>query len=297
MIGYFLLHAMDNERLSALILLDLSKAFDSIGHSILLQKLSLVAADKTTKWFESYLTDRTQVVRIGTSTSTPLPITHGVPQGAILLPLLFCIYISDLPLASQVCNPKSYVDDSKIFLSFPIKDAESAERVLEDDLRRVAAWCCKNQLLINPERTKFFMVGTQQLLCRLPNEITISFLGKDITPVSSAKDLGIILDNNLTYDQHIHQLTSSCMTKLCQINRVNNSFDIVLRKLFYCSTVWSKSTATNIKKLQAVQNFACRIITKTKKFEHITPALREIKRLTVNEHLHYRDTNDVSQGA
>ena len=178
MISDFLLDAMDNKRLSALILLDLSKSFDSISHSTLSQKLSLVAADKTTKWFKSYLSDRTQVVRIGTSTSTPLPITHGVPQGAILSPLLFCIYTSDLSLAPQVCNLESYVDDSKILLSFPIKDAESAERVLEEDLRRVAAWCCKNQLLINAETTKFLMVGTQQLLRRLPNEIAISFLGK-----------------------------------------------------------------------------------------------------------------------
>ena len=133
--------------------------------------------------------------------------------------------LSDLPLAPQVCNLESYVDDSKIFLSFPVKDAESAERVLEEDLRRVAAWCSKNQLLINPEKTKFLMLGTQQLLHRLPKEIAISFLGKEITPVSSAKDLEITLYNNLTYDQHIHQLTSSCMTKLSQIKRVKNSFD------------------------------------------------------------------------
>ena len=204
MISDFLLDAMDNKRLSAFILLDLSKAFDSISHSILLQKLSLVAADKTKKWFESYPSHRTQVVRIGTSTSTALPITHGVPQGAILSPLLFCIYISDLPLAPQVCNLESYVDDSKIFLSFPVKDVESAKRVLEEDLRRVAAWCCKNQLLINPKKTKFLMVGTQQLLRRLPSEILISFLGKEITPVSSAKDLGIILDNNLTSINLLH---------------------------------------------------------------------------------------------
>ena len=154
-----------------------------------------------------------------------LPITHGIPQGAIPSPLLFFIYISDLPLASQVCNRKFYVDDSKIFLSFPVTDAQSAERVLEEDLRRVAAWCCKNQLLINPEKTKFLMIGTQQLLRRLPNEIAIFFLRKEITPVSNAKDLGIILDSNLNYDQHIHQLTSSCMTKLCQINGVKNSYD------------------------------------------------------------------------
>lgn len=149
-------------------------------------------------------------VRIGTSTSTPLPVTHGVSQCAILSPLLFCIHISDLPLAPQVCNLESYsyVDDSKIFLSFPIKDAESTERVLQEDLRQVAAWCCKNQLLINPDKTKFLMVGTQQLLRRLSNEISISFLGKEITPVFNAKDLGIILDN-LTYDQYIHQITSN----------------------------------------------------------------------------------------
>ena len=160
----------------------------------------------------------------------------------------------------------------------------------------MAAWCCKNQLLINPEKTKFLMIGTQQLLRRLPNEITIFFLWKEITPVSNAKDLRIILDSNLNYDQHIHQLTSSCMTKLCQINGVKNSYDrdtlrtiisaLILSKLFYCSTVWSNTTATKIEKLQALQNFACRIITKTKKFKHVTPALREIKWLPVNEHLH-----------
>ena len=81
MISDYLLDAMDNKRLSALILLHLSKAFDNISHSILLQKLSLVAADKTTKWFESYLTDRTQVIHISTSTSTPLPIAHGRTTG------------------------------------------------------------------------------------------------------------------------------------------------------------------------------------------------------------------------
>lgn len=87
------------------------------------------------------------------------------------------------------------------------------------------------------------------------------------------------------------------MAKLCQINKVKNSFDRntlrtiipapVLSKLFYCSTVWSNTTAPNIKKLQAVKNFACRITTKTKKFEHITPALGEIKWLPVIEHLFF----------
>lgn len=135
------------------------------------------------------------------------------------------------------------------------------------------------------------MVAIQQRL-------EISFSGKAITPVYDATDLGIILENNLTFDQDLHQLIiSSYMAKLCQINRVKDSFDSdtlrttisapVLSKLFYCSTVWSHTSATNIKRLKAVQNFACRIITEIKKFEHITPALCEIKWTPGNEHLHY----------
>ena len=301
LVSDFILDAMDHKRLSALVLLDLSKAFDSISHTILLQKLSCVGASiKTVNWFRSYLSGRTQSVRIGLSTSTPLPITHGVPQGAILSPLLFCIYLSDLPSTPQVCHLESYVDDSKIFLSFPIKDVEAAKHNLEEDLRRVAVWCCRNQLLINPKKTKFLVVGTRQLLRRIPDDFTLLFLGKEIVPVSSAKDLGVILDSNLTYDHHISQLSSSCMAKLCQINRVKDSFDVdtlhmiistlVLSKLYYCSSVWSNTSSVNIKKLQAVQNFACRIITNTKKFDHITPALREIGWLPVKEHLLYKDS-------
>ena len=296
-----LLDAMDKKKLSALILLDLSKAFDSLSHSILLQKLaSIGASHNAIDWFKSYLSGRKQAVRIGSSTSTYLNITHGVPQGAILSPLLFCIYLNDLPSVSKTCSIESYVDDSKVLLSFPIKEAANAQRNLEKDLQLIAAWCCKNQLLINAKKTKFLLVGTRQLLNRLPEELTLSFLGQVITPVSSAKDLGVTFDSNLTYDCHINELTSSCMSKLCQINRVKDSFDyhtlqmiisaLVMSKLYYCSSVWSNTSIGNIKKLQGVQNFACRIITNTRKFDHITPALKELGWLPIKEHLLYRDS-------
>ena len=140
----FLLNAMDNKRLSALILLDLSKAFDSISHSILLQKLSHIGASSSAvNRFKSYLSGRTQTVRIGSIVSTPISITNGVPQGTILSLLLFCIYFNNLPSVPHVCNLESYVDDSKIFRSFPIKDVETAKRNLE-----------------NPEKTKFLLIGT-----------------------------------------------------------------------------------------------------------------------------------------
>ena len=296
-----LLDAMDNKRLSALILLDLSKAFDSISHSILLQKLSGIGASRNVvNWFKSYLTNRKQVVRIGSTISTPLNITHGVPQGAILSPLLFCIYLNDLPLVPKTCSIESYVDDSKVLLSFTMKDVFNAQRNLEEDLHHVAAWCCKNQLLINAKKTKFLLIGTRQLLRRLPVEMSLSFLGEVITPVSNAKDLGVILDSNLSYDCHIKDLTSSCMSKLCQISRVKDSFDhntlqliisaLVMSKLYYCSSVWSNTSIGNIKKLQGVQNFAARIITNTKKYDHITPVLHELGWLPIKDHLLFRDS-------
>lgn len=295
-----MLEAMDEKKLTALVLLDLSKAFDSINHSFLLHKLTCVGASPAAlKWFSSYLSGRHQVVRIGSAVSTPLPITHGVPQGAILSPLLFCIYLNDLPLTNQVCNLDSYVDDTKVYLSFPINNVNQAIKNLEEDLYKVAMWFCENQLLINPDKTKFLLVGTRQLMQSLPTKITLNFLGKILEPVTSVRDLGVIIDSHLTYDAHISMVVSSCMAKLCQINRVRNSFDnstlsliisaLVFSKLFYCSTVWCNTSDTNIKKLQKVQNFAARIVTRTRKFDHITPVLHQLKWLPIQQQLLYRD--------
>ena len=198
------------KEISALVLLDLSKAFDSICHEKLLQKLSAVGASPAVvQWFRSYLSDRTQSVRIHSVLSDPLPITHGVPQGAILSPLLFCIYLNDLPGAPKFCQLESYVDDSKVLLSFPVADVIDAKFKLEDDLRNVATWCSTNDLLINPEKTKFMLIGTKQMISKHSVNITVSFIGKTLMAVESARGLGVYIDSHLTYDTHISHLVSS----------------------------------------------------------------------------------------
>ena len=100
------------------------------------------------------------------------------------------------------------------------------------------------------------LIGTRQMLQKLPEDMSLFFLGKLITPVTTAKDLGVTLDCNLTCDDHIKKLTASCMSKICQINCVKNSFDsnilqliisaLIMSKLFYCSTVWSNTANSNI---------------------------------------------------
>ena len=296
-----ILDAMDKKMLTALVLLDLSKAFDSVSHTILLHKLSCIGVSPdAVKWFDSYLSGRSQFVRIGTEISSSLPIIHGVPQGAILSPLLFCIYTNDLPSTTESCSLDSYVDDSKALLSFSVKDIEQATYNLQSDLNRIVRWCSANQLLINPGKTKFLLIGTRQLMQTIPPDISLNLLGETITPVSSAKDLGVFLDSHLTYDFHITKLVSSCMSTLCQINRVKDSFDsdtlslvieaLVISKLLYCSSVWSNTSSVNLKKLQAVQNFACRIITNTKKYDHITSVLQKLGWLPIEQLLLFKDT-------
>ncbi len=130
--------------------------------------------------------------------------------------------------------------------------------------------------------------------------LRLIFLGKRLHPIFTAKDFGVVLDSHLKYDTHISELFSLCLSKLCQINRIRHLLDreilsyvvqtLVLSKLFYCSVVWSNTTAKNVRKLQLVQNFAARIITNRHKFD---PVLHDLKWLPVDRYLIYRDTLQI----
>ena len=162
---------------------------------------------------------------------------------------------------------------TKIYLSCASKDIHSCLNQVTQDLKSFAAWCCANYLL--------------------------PFLGQQLIPESSAKDLGVILDSSLTYSSHISSLSSSLLSSLCQISRVRQLFSkealrvminsLVFSKLFYCSTVWSGTYKQNIHKLQLMQNFASRILTDTRIYDHTTPALKDLGWLTVEEQLRLRD--------
>ena len=175
--------AIDRKQITAPVLLDLSKAFDTIDHKILLSKLRVLGVSrKDIEWFRSYLSDRTQCVRIGHEVSDPREVAHGVPQGSILGPALFNIYINDLPSVLSLCSLKSYVDDSQLHFSFRVQETEVAKVYLIEDLQRIATWCCAHSLLINPDKTKLLLLGTHQMLSRVPEGFAVSLLGKEILP-------------------------------------------------------------------------------------------------------------------
>ena len=129
--------------------------------------------------------------------------------------------------------------------------------------------CFRNRLLLNPDKTKLIVFGSRQRTSKL-HEFRLSLLGKDNSPVQSAKDLRVILDSNLTFEDHIKTTVSEYIARLAKICRVKHCLDrtslltainpLVFSKLYYCSNVWANTTEKSIRKLQAVQNFACRIV-------------------------------------
>ena len=267
-----ILEAIDRKQVTALVLLDLSKAFDSIEHMSLLKKLRAMGVCKEVmEWFRSYLAGRSQAVRIDCETSDPRLVSHGVPQGSILGTALINIYINDLPSVPNVGSLECYVDDSQLHLSFPVRDAILAAAQLAKDLRNIAAWFCKNILLINLDKTKVLILGIPQMLKNIPDDLSITLLSKEFAPFKSAKNLGDIMDCSVMYDEHITQVASKCISSLCQINRIKHLFDkptlittinsLVFSKLLYSSSVWANTPIKkNIELLQVAQNFAARIV-------------------------------------
>ena len=141
-----------------MVLLDMSKAFDSISHKTMLYKLQDIGASTSViDWFRSYLSNRTQVVRVNTKTSDPLPLTSGVPQGSILSPMLFGVYVNDLPSTPKHCLVESCVDDTKLYMSFQPHDSGNIVAALNEDLVSIRNWCFENGLLLNPDKTKLIM--------------------------------------------------------------------------------------------------------------------------------------------
>ena len=298
-----LFNTIDKKKITAMLLIDLSKAFDSICHSTLLKKLQMLGTSPNAlNYFKSYLANREQSTRIESTVATSLIVIHGVPQGSILGSLLFNIYMHEMPEVVENSLAESFVDDSKIFLSFSINEIEKALSLISCDLRKVAEWCCANYLLINPDKTKFIIFGTRQLLARL-GDVTIPFLDKDLSPLPSCMDPGVIFDRHLSFNEHIDYLSSSLQGKLCQISRVRHLFtkdvlsvilnSLVFSKLFYYSTVRSGTSQQNICRLQLLQNFAARILTGKKKYDHISESIKHLGWLPINEMLQFRDVTMV----
>ena len=140
--------------------------------------------------------------------SDRLPVASGVPQGSVLGVLLFSIY-NDVPNICQDCSTECYVDDTKLLLSFNANDPTQAVERLNSDLQRIRNWCFDNCLMLNPEKTKLMVFGSRRMALKVP-EFKLSLLGKEIIPVQTVKELGVIFDPTLSFDNHISDTHPAC---------------------------------------------------------------------------------------
>ena len=192
------------------------------------------------------------------------------------------------------------MDDTELLLSFRLQDQSRVVAEINQDLTRMRNWCFDNQLLLNPDKTKLLLCGSKLEVAKT-RHFKLPFLGKQLAPVEAARDLGVILDTSLslTFDDHVTATVASCISRLGQINHVKHCFNnrtliiiinALFSKRFYCSSIWSSTSQSNIAKLQAVQNFACTIVSGSKKYDHVTPILRQLNWLPVKQHMYYRDS-------
>ena len=157
---------MDNFKIPTSILIDLSKAFDTLNHDITLNKLKFYGISGIAlKFFSNYLTGRLQYVDYLENTSQVQSIVMGVPQGSVVGPLLFLIYINDLPLASNIFNVLMYADDTTLFCNY---NSIWNDMVINSEINKIYDWLCSNKLSLNVSKTKFMCFHTPQKVITCP---------------------------------------------------------------------------------------------------------------------------------
>ena len=264
------LNALNNKETVGTVFLDLSKAFDLVNHKLLLQKLAMYGfSQKAILWFDSYLTNRTQQVYISGKLSESNTISIGVPQGSVLGPLLFLVYINDLPLSISSCVLDLFADDATLSSSDP--SVLSLTNRLNADLENFQDWCKKNKMVLNIPKTKAMFISSRNAANRImenPPDLKIS--NETIQLSSNEKLLGVNIDNTLSWTFQVENTVKKCNSLLYLLNRIKCYLTIPVRKLFYnayilphldyCCTIWGNINNNLTDTLVKFQKRAARII-------------------------------------
>ena len=277
--------------------LDLSRAFETINVDILLWKLNSIGiCDIELRWFESYLTGRTQITKVKGQQSAEMPIRHGVPQGSVLGPLLFVLYMNDIVDAvkknKNVCL-NLFADDTLVAVEDA--DACSAAQRLNIVLSDLGTWMKTNNLVLNVKKCNILVLGRKKSVSKVPDII----LDKEkLSIVQSVKYLGVYIDSELNFKTHIEKLIQKFAQRVNYFSRVAKSLNlkcrvdiyksIVAPYFQYCPTILIYANNTDLNRIQVIQNRAMRIILKCNGYTPIRLMLECLGFLTVRQYYMYQ---------
>ena len=298
-----ILKAIDNNKCVILLLLDLSAVFDTVDHEILLYRLQskFEIKGKVQAWFRSYLTDRTHFVNIDGSISSVYSVSYGVPQWSVLGPLLYLLYTSPLGNLMQKHDISFhlYADNNQIYTTFSFNndvELSSATCWVERCLSDTTNWMSANKLKLNTSKTGLLVLHSKFRQMSLQPSITVK--SDTIRPSIKARNIGVTFDSTLTMSPQINQVVKGAFYHLKNIAKIKKYIgagttkvlihSFVSSRLDFCNSLLYSLPKYEVNKLQSVQNAAARVIAGLRKYDHISPTLRNLHWLPVQERIVFK---------
>ena len=287
---------IENGTYTSVTFIDLKKAFDTVNHEILINKLKLYGvAGKELRWFQSYLSNRKQCCKVNGKLSDLGEVTCGVPQGSCLGPLLFIIYINDLPLSIKHSQVNMYADDTS--LSFSSNSISTINEKVNEDLECLNTWLAGNKLSLNVAKTNSIVIGSRKKVKDIQRTSAIKpslvIRDEEISMIEHTKYLGVHVDQYLSWDAHNAEMIKKISRALGMIRHAKQYLPLsVLQTMYrsmvepyfrFCCPVWGVCGATALNKLQKLQNRAARIVTNSPYRMSAPPIIKQLGWLTVND--------------
>ena len=289
---------MFNKNCVALLILDSSCAFDTVDHTILLDKLktNFHIGTHALNLIKSFLNNRNFSVKINNTNSKTRPLKYGVIQGSLLGPLMYILYTKDIELIAKKHGLQimSYADDVQLFISFKIEEIDHVKQTLTNCLKDVINWTNMNFLKLNTNKTQLKLFNPTSS----PLTFQLKLDGQTIELVDEIKILGVIIKNNLNFQSFISKKVRSCNFKLRNLWHIRRSLPVqtritlitnmILSDLDYCNSTLACATAKLIQPLQKILNRSARFIFNINPFSHISPYLKRLHFLPITYRIKFK---------